>query len=158
MWKPRAMTSLRAANSPSSASAGGQEEHPCEVNSSTTVGRACGWAGEAADTSPRHNNAAAHATRCNATTGLPLPNLSAGYGERAGGGANLLDHICVQSKVRPTAWVGYAAINRAIRRLTSPAFSICGQWPAASRMCTGRGAAGAPGLGAGVVLYGRAPT
>src|SRR5262245_53856768 len=32
------MTSLRRASSPNSASAGGQELHPCEVNSSTTTG------------------------------------------------------------------------------------------------------------------------
>src|SRR5580704_9993513 len=39
MWKPSATTSWRRASSPSSASAGGQEEHPCEVNNSTTAGR-----------------------------------------------------------------------------------------------------------------------
>src|SRR6266851_983896 len=72
MWKPRAMTSLRVANSPSSASAGGQEEHPCEVNNSTTVGRVSAWLGDAADTSPRQHNTAAHATRCNATAASRL--------------------------------------------------------------------------------------
>src|SRR5882672_736711 len=33
------MTPGRLASSPSSASAGGHDEHPCEVNSSTTTGR-----------------------------------------------------------------------------------------------------------------------
>jgi hypothetical protein len=42
MWKPSAITSGRCASSLSSASAGGQEEQPCEVNSSTTTGRALG--------------------------------------------------------------------------------------------------------------------
>src|SRR5271156_5840210 len=39
MWKPRAITSSRRASSRSRASAGGQEEPPCEVKSSTTRGR-----------------------------------------------------------------------------------------------------------------------
>src|SRR5579872_3185126 len=52
MWKPSATTSARLASSPRNASAGGHDEQPCEVNSSTTIGRVSGArvsAAEAAD-------------------------------------------------------------------------------------------------------------
>src|SRR4051794_32113077 len=53
MWKPSAITSGRCDSSDSSASAGGQDEQPCEVNSSTTTGRvsACVATGRAAKAS-----------------------------------------------------------------------------------------------------------
>src|SRR5436190_1621688 len=47
MWKPRASTSSRRASSRNSASAGGQDEQPCEVNNSTTIGRVSASAGAA---------------------------------------------------------------------------------------------------------------
>src|SRR6266851_1296756 len=53
MWKPSGSTSRRRASSPSSASAGGQDEQPCEVNSSTTTGRGSAFAGVVATASPR---------------------------------------------------------------------------------------------------------
>src|SRR6266568_4788241 len=53
MWKPSGSTSVRRASSPSNASAGGQDEQPCEVNSSTTTGRGSATAGVAATASPR---------------------------------------------------------------------------------------------------------
>src|SRR5271169_1792200 len=45
MWKPRAITSLLCASSPSKESAGGQDEQLCEVKSSTTTGREPALAG-----------------------------------------------------------------------------------------------------------------
>src|SRR5437868_12601435 len=67
MWKPSAMTSPRRASSPSSASAGGQEEQPCEVKSSTTGGRVSAPAGEVTTSAPSHNSAVTGAVRCNDT-------------------------------------------------------------------------------------------
>src|SRR5205814_3816609 len=67
MWKPSAMTSPRRASSPSSASAGGQEEQPCEVKSSTTGGRVSAAAGEVTTSAPSHNSAVTCAVRCNDT-------------------------------------------------------------------------------------------
>src|SRR5436305_3987510 len=67
MWKPSAMTSPRRASSPSSASAGGQEEQPCEVKSSTTGGRVSAAAGEVTPSAPSHNSAVTCAVRCNDT-------------------------------------------------------------------------------------------
>src|SRR5436190_472806 len=71
MWNPSAMTSLCRATSPSSASAGGQEEHPCEVNNSTTVGRVSAPAGEAVRAKPRTNGITENTTRWNVIAILP---------------------------------------------------------------------------------------
>src|SRR5437764_368669 len=67
MWKPSAMTSPCRASSPSSASAGGQEEQPCEVKSSTTGGRVSAAAGDMTTSAPSHNSAVTCAVRCNDT-------------------------------------------------------------------------------------------
>src|SRR5436305_14048930 len=46
------MTSPRRASSPSSLSAGGQDEQPCEVNSSTTMGRLSALPGDGPSAMP----------------------------------------------------------------------------------------------------------
>src|SRR5439155_25104208 len=89
------MTSPRRANSLSSASAGGQEEHPCEVNNSTTVGRVSASAGEAVNSRDSHNNTAAHPSRCNGKEASHLRTHPKIVSHR-GGRAIRVDHICVQ--------------------------------------------------------------
>ena len=51
------MTSSRSASSPRSASAGGQDEQPCEVNSSTTTGPSAIAAVPVAPATPAQNAA-----------------------------------------------------------------------------------------------------
>src|SRR5438034_3719920 len=91
MWKPSAMTSPRRASSPSSASAGGQEEQPCEVKSSTTGGRVSAAAGDMTTSAPSHNSAVTCAVRCNDT----IPSRCR-RSRKWEGDAELSDHICVQ--------------------------------------------------------------
>src|SRR5438046_10694954 len=82
MWKPSAMTSPRRASSPSSASAGGQEEQPCEVKSSTTGGRVSAAAGEVTTSAPSHNSAVTCAVRCNDTIPSGADDLEDGRAAR----------------------------------------------------------------------------
>src|SRR5947209_493532 len=82
MWKPSAMTSPRRASSPSSASAGGQEEQPCEVKSSTTGGRVSAAAGEVTASAPSHNSAVTGAVRCNDTIPSGADDLENGKQRR----------------------------------------------------------------------------
>src|SRR5205085_8514053 len=71
--------------------AGGQEEQPCEVKSSTTGGRVSAAAGDMTTSAPSHNSAVTCAVRCNDT----IPSRcrrSRRWEDRA----ELSDHICVQ--------------------------------------------------------------
>src|SRR5437764_13743347 len=82
MWKPSAMTSPRRASSPSSASAGGQEEQPCEVKSSTTGGRVSAAAGDMTTSALSHNSAVTCAVRCNDTIPSGADDLEDGRATR----------------------------------------------------------------------------
>src|SRR5262249_46754802 len=88
------MMSLRRATSPSNASAGGQEEQPCEVNNSTTLGRVCAAAGEMSGSDARPNSATTCAMRCKDMT-LSHSGRSRRWECRAG----LSDHISVRELV-----------------------------------------------------------
>src|SRR5437588_6052336 len=112
MWKPRAMTSPRRANSPSSASAGGQEEHPCEVNNSTTVRRVSAFAGDPAKSSPRHNSEAEYAPRRNANAASPSQTDPQDR-NRPRRPRELPDHNCVRRPVLTLDKSGDQAVDLA---------------------------------------------